>query len=288
MSVASMSIATRSTASVNLVAVTPAPDTRPPLEPAVLQGLPAPFRVELRNTVPSTNALVAELAARGATEGLVVVAEHQTAGRGRLDRTWDAPPRTALTFSVLLRPRAATTRWALLPLLTGLVVAEGIAEAGGPPASLKWPNDVLSHDGLKVAGVLLERVETPTGPAAVVGVGLNVSGTRTELPVETAGSLVTAGMVDPDRTLLLRRLLEQLARRYPAWAEGGADSDRDLLVAYAERCDTIGREVQVHLPTGQTLQGAATGLDEHGALVVQDEEGAHAVHAGDVVHVRVP
>jgi BirA family transcriptional regulator, biotin operon repressor / biotin---[acetyl-CoA-carboxylase] ligase len=288
MSVASMSIATRSTASVNLVAVTPVPDTRPPLDLAVLQDLPRPFRVELRSTAPSTNALVAELATEGATEGLVVVAEHQTAGRGRLDRTWDTPPRAALTFSVLLRPRAGTTRWALLPLLAGLVVVEGIAEVGGPPVSLKWPNDVLTGDGLKVAGVLLERVETPTGPAAVVGVGLNVSGTRAELPVETAGSLVTAGMVGPDRSLLLRRLLEGWARRYPVWADGGSDTDRALLAAYAERCDTIGREVQVHLPTGRTLRGAATGLDEHGGLVVQSEEGPHAVHAGDVVHVRMP
>ena len=268
----------------------PTPDTRPPLDPTALQGLPPPFVVEVRESVPSTSSLVAELARERAAEGLVVVAEHQTEGRGRLDRRWVTPPRSALTFSVLLRPPGSPQRWPLLPLITGVAVVEGIIAAGGPPVALKWPNDVLSHDGLKVAGLLLERVDTPDGPAAVVGVGLNASTTRAELPLETAGSLVTAGMVDPDRSLLLRRVLEAFAGRYEEWQAGASDValDSPLLEAYAERCDTLGRDVLVQLPGEQTLRGRATGLDRDGALLVEDDGGQHTVHAGDVVHVRVP
>lgn len=269
--------------------MTPSPDTRPPIDPTALEGLPAPFTVEVKESVDSTSAVVGELARAGAPEGLVVVAEHQTAGRGRLGREWVAPPRAALTFSLLLRPGAPARRWPLLPLLTGVAVVDGIAAAGGPPVALKWPNDVLGNDGLKVAGLLAERIETADGPAAVVGVGVNVSETRAELPVETAGSLVTAGMVGPDRSRLLRQVLESFAERYLAWREGGAAgiTDRALLSAYAERCDTFGREVLVQLPGDRTLRGRATGVDPEGALLVEDEHASHTVQAGDVVHVRV-
>jgi BirA family biotin operon repressor/biotin-[acetyl-CoA-carboxylase] ligase len=252
-----------------------------------LQDLPAPFRVEVLPEVPSTNRLVAERARAGEEEGLVLVTEHQTAGRGRLDRVWTTPPRAALTGSVLLRPTVAAERWPLLPLLTALAVGEAVVAAGGPRVELKWPNDVL-HDGLKLAGILLERVETPSGPAAVVGIGLNVSTTRAELPVPTAASLVTAGMVDPDRTALLGALVRALAERYAAWS-GSATGDASLLADYRARCDTVGRPVRVDLPHGAPLEGVAVGVADDGALLVQptgSTGGPTAVHAGDVVHVR--
>lgn len=269
------------------MAVTRPLDTRPPLDTAALAGIPAPFHVEVRESAASTSSLVGELAGEGAGEGLVVVAEHQTAGRGRLGRQWHTPPRAALTFSVLLRPDAAPHRWPLLPLLTGVAVVDGLVASGGPPVMLKWPNDVLVHEGLKVAGLLAERIDTRQGPAAVVGVGINVSSTRAELPVGTAASLLTAGMVDPDRTTVLRAVLETFAHRYGAWRDF-PDRDHELLASYAERCDTVGRAVEVHLPGDRILRGRATGIDPTGALVVADEQGSHAVHAGDVVHVRVP
>lgn len=275
-------------ASANLVRVTYTPDNRPPLDPAGLQQLPGALSVEVVQRAPSTNQLLSDRARTGAPEGLVVVAEHQTDGRGRLGRTWETPPRAALTFSVLLRPEVAPPRWSLLPLLAGVAVVDGLAAGGAPGLVLKWPNDVLSPDGLKVAGLLVERVATSRGPAAVLGVGLNVSTTRSELPVSTAGSLVTAGMVDPDRTALLRQVLEALVRRYDAWRSGTGEQDRALVAAYVERCDTIRREVVVHLPGERTLRGRATGVAPDGALVVEDGAGSHTVSAGDVVHVRVP
>jgi BirA family biotin operon repressor/biotin-[acetyl-CoA-carboxylase] ligase len=241
------------------------------------------YAVEVVDAAPSTNALVAARAREGASEGLVVAAEHQTAGRGRLDRTWVTPPRAALTFSLLVAPgRVPVDRWPWLPLLTGLAVSEGVRRAAGVEASLKWPNDVLV-DGLKVAGILVERVETPTGAVAVVGVGLNVSTTRDELPVPSATSLRLAGATSLDRSALLGAVLRAFTASYDGWLSAAGHG---LRTSYARACSTIGQRVRVGLPTGETLHGSATGVDERGRLLVDDGTRVHALGAGDVVHVR--
>ncbi|MCW2791101.1 MAG: biotin--acetyl-CoA-carboxylase ligase [Nocardioides sp.] len=255
-------------------------DVRPPLDSARLAALAPGLTVEVVDRTPSTNALVGERARSGAPEGLVVVTEHQTAGRGRLDRSWETPARAALTFSVLLRPTAPAAEWPWLPLLTGHALAGALRRAGFD-AGVKWPNDVLLGP-LKVAGILVERVETPSGPAAVVGIGLNVTTTRAELPVETATSLALEGTA-PDRTDLLLAVLGALRDEYDAWQRGGAD---DLRASYAAACVTVGREVRVELPSGEPLTGRATGIDPGGRLLVRSSAGETAVGAGDVVHVR--
>ena len=200
----------------------------------------------------STNALVAERAQAGGPEGLVIVAEHQTAGRGRLDRTWETPARSALTFSVLLRPTAPAATWPWIPLLTGYEVSKAL-RAAGFDATVKWPNDVLlrRHDGAerKVAGILVERVETAGGPAAVVGVGLNVGMTADELPVPEATSLAIEGEA-PDRTELLGLLLDTLWEGYVAWQEGGEAATAHLAASYAAACSTIGRRGPRRPPVG--------------------------------------
>jgi BirA family biotin operon repressor/biotin-[acetyl-CoA-carboxylase] ligase len=234
--------------------------------------------VEILDQAPSTNALVADRARSGEPAWLVLVAEHQTAGRGRLDRTWETPDRAALTFSVLLRPEVPADRWPWLPLLTGYAVGSALRETGAD-ACLKWPNDVTVHDQ-KVAGILLERVETPEGPAAVLGIGLNVSTTRAELPVETATSLVLLG-IEADRTELLNVILGALASRYDAWVAG-----EPLAPDYQRMCTTVGRDVRVDLPSGATLTGTATGIDAAGRLLVESNGNVVPVGAGDVVHVR--
>jgi BirA family biotin operon repressor/biotin-[acetyl-CoA-carboxylase] ligase len=232
---------------------------------------------------PSTNAYLTRRALAGEPAGLVVVAEHQTSGRGRLDRTWVTPARAALTFSLLLSPDGVTlARWPWLPLLAGLAVAEGVRRAAGVRATLKWPNDVLV-DGRKVAGILVERVESPGGAVAVVGVGLNVSSTRDELPVETATSLALAGATSLDRTALLQEVLAAFAERYDGWL---AAAGRGLRTPYVEACSTIGAQVRVALPTGEALTGLAVGVDEDGRLQVDDGSRTHVLGAGDVVHVR--
>jgi BirA family biotin operon repressor/biotin-[acetyl-CoA-carboxylase] ligase len=266
--------------------VTDAPASRLPLDRERIaawdqQGL----RVQVVERAPSTNAVLAALARDGEPDGLVVVAEHQTAGRGRLDRTWDTPARAALTFSVLVRAEVPPEQWPWLPLLTGVAVCAGIEAAGGPACVLKWPNDVL-HDGRKLAGILAERVQTPAGSAGIVGVGLNVSQEQEELPVPDAGSLATTGHRDVDRTDLLLSVLRELSTRLRVWRTGSPAGPESLRAEYLGRMDTLGRTVRVLLPGGGTLEGVATGLSEHGALELDTAEGPRPVSAGDVVHVR--
>jgi len=221
----------------------------------------------------------------GEAEGLVVTAEHQTAGRGRLGRGWEAPARSGLAVSVLLRPtiRSADCPW--LPLLTGVAVASAIADTTGLEASLKWPNDVLVAGG-KLAGILVERVDTPTTPAAVIGIGLNVDLTTDELPVPEATSLLLAGAGDVDRTTLLISVLTHLAHQYETWRGHGGDASRGLRATYEGICSTLGQRVRATLPGGSALVGVATGIDRSGRLLVDTGAGSEVVAAGDVVHLR--
>lgn len=266
------------------------PGERPPVDNPLDPAALAPLGVEVLPETPSTNAVVAERARAGAPEGLVVVTEHQTAGRGRLDRGWETPAGSALTFSVLLRPQVPPQRWPWLPLLTGYAVAKTLAAAGFG-AALKWPNDVLIGER-KVAGILVERVEGPSGPAAVVGIGLNVLLAEEQLPVPTATSLLleSAGLGHPvpDRTALLASLVQGLLEAYDAWQAGEeGPATTHLRDSYTRVCSTLGRDVDVAMPDGTTLSGRATGIDEHGRLVVTPPSGPEvAVAAGDVVHVR--
>lgn len=257
----------------------PAPETRPPLDPTRLD-VPAGWRAEISRADPSTNDTAAARAVAGESEGLVVATEHQTAGRGRLDRAWVTPDRAALTFSALLRPDAPASAWPWLPLLTGLAVHAALREAGFD-ARVKWPNDVLLVDR-KVCGILLQRVETAHGPAAIVGVGLNVGQRAGELPHAAATSLELERGGPVDRTELLGRLLHELSGRYAAW-QGSASG---LPGEYQQVCDTVGREVRVELPHAAPLRGRAVGVDADGRLLVEGADGLVAVGAGDVVHVR--
>jgi BirA family biotin operon repressor/biotin-[acetyl-CoA-carboxylase] ligase len=230
----------------------------------------------------STNAEAADRARAGAPEGTVIVAESQTAGRGRQGRTWESPPRAGLTFSVVLRP-PAISGW--LPLLAGLSVAVALQERAGVEAGVKWPNDVLisgeSASGKtserKVAGLL---AEVPAGGdgAIVIGIGLNVTTRAGELPDERATSLAIEGATTTDRGTLLKAILRSLARAYASWlAEPEA-----LKPAYRASCVTLGRQVRVELPGGETYEGLATDIDDAGRLVVAER----AFAAGDVIHLR--
>jgi BirA family biotin operon repressor/biotin-[acetyl-CoA-carboxylase] ligase len=168
-----------------------------------------------------------------------------------------------------------------LPLLTGYAASLALRRVGAA-AALKWPNDVLIAER-KVAGILTERIETPRGPAVVVGIGINVGMTREELPHEGATSLLVEGL-DVDRTDLLSGLLQRLRGEYDAFERGELMA---LRASYAGACATIGREVRVELPTGETLVGRASGIDEGGRLLVSGPPGVVPVSAGDVVHATI-
>lgn len=234
----------------------------------------------------STNADVAAAARAGAPEGLVVVAEQQHAGRGRLGRSWVSPPRAALTLSMLFRPGAAVPAAArpLLPLLVATAVAGAASERTDVDVRLKWPNDLVvpAADGdHKVAGLLAEVV----ADAVVVGVGLNVSTRRDELPRADATSLALACGQPVDRLPLLLAILRALERSYAAWRASGGAADA-VLPAYRRLCATLGRRVRVELPGGAMLVGEAVDVDGAGRLVVATDGERHVLSAGDVVHLR--
>lgn len=248
---------------------------RPPLPAAALRAELARDGIDLHVVAEtgSTNADLAAAAARGAPEGTVLVAESQTAGRGRLDRTWLAPPGAGLTFSVLVRPPVPAARWGWLPLLTGVALVVALREQAAVQVGLKWPNDVLVN-GRKLAGVLSEV----HGEAVVLGVGLNVSTRREELPGPAATSLALEGAATTDRPTLLKAMLRALTRVYAGWLADPAV----LPPAYRSVCVTLGRPVLVELPGGQRLRGTADDVDDTGRLVVD----GRALEVGDVVHVR--
>ncbi|HWG65782.1 MAG TPA: biotin--[acetyl-CoA-carboxylase] ligase [Streptosporangiaceae bacterium] len=229
----------------------------------------------------STNTDLIAAARSGAAEGLVLVAEEQTGGRGRLGRQWVSPPGASLTFSVLLRPAAVPpSRRAWAPLLTGVAVAAALRAETAVQAQLKWPNDVLAGEA-KLAGILAES----RADAIVVGVGLNVSASRADLAVPTATSLLAAGASVLDRGRLLGALLAELERRYTDWVTDPA-AEASLHAEYTAMCVTLGKRIRVELPDGSAIRGLATGVDRLGRLEVTADGGVVAVSAGDVVHVR--
>ncbi|MGI5950381.1 MAG: biotin--[acetyl-CoA-carboxylase] ligase [Brooklawnia sp.] len=251
---------------------------------AALLGPGAGWRVRCLQATGSTNADLVGLARDGEPAGLVLVAEHQHAGRGRFDRAWQSPPGSSVSVSALLRPRRPLRDWGWLSLLVGLAVADGIRSlGGGDRVSLKWPNDVLV-DGRKICGILSERVPTSAGDAAVCGWGINVSMSQDELPVPHATSLLLAGL-PTDKDELLAAVLRRLGELAGRW-----DAGEDLSSEYAAGCATVGRQVRVHLdeqsPDGPSVTGQAVGVGSNGEILVATGGRVREFAAGDVVHLR--
>lgn len=248
-------------------------------------------RVQVVETTDSTNAdvVAAADAAPGSWPHLsLLLTTDQRAGRGRLDRTWIAPPGTALAVSVLVRvPDLPIASRGWIPLIAGAAMTRAVREqlrGTDHDAALKWPNDVLVH-GDKICGILAEVV--PAQPdAVVVGAGVNTRMPRTDLPVATATSFEALGLeCDDDRLLAdyVRVLDEQLAA---LTAAGGDAAASGVLAGIEALCSTLGADVVVALPDGSRLEGRAERIDADGRLVVVADEVPTAVSAGDVVHVR--
>ncbi|MAT18219.1 MAG: biotin--[acetyl-CoA-carboxylase] ligase [Leifsonia sp.] len=251
-----------------------------------------------RDESASTNADLVTLAtATDLAEFTTLLTDTQTAGRGRLGRSWVAPAGASLAISIYLRPRDShgaplgLERFSWIPLAAGVAMHDALAAViPDLEAGLKWPNDVLV-DGRKLCGILAELV--PSGDAAVLGLGINTAMTTAQLPVPTATSLDVLGVaVDDD---LLDALVAEYLRRLRALVESYALADGDAEVSgLAERaievCATLGRAVRVELPGNELLEGTAVGLDAAGRLRVAPADGAAvvAVAAGDVTHVRHP
>ncbi|MEH3154832.1 MAG: biotin--[acetyl-CoA-carboxylase] ligase [Gordonia paraffinivorans] len=248
------------------------------------------WSVEVVAETGSTNA---DLVARCATDprpGVVLVAERQTAGRGRHGRVWTAPPGGTLTMSVTVDASGTGAGDALgwLPLAAGIAVARAVAEVGGVDARLKWPNDVLLPVGAagevgKVAGILAE-LAPGRRPCAVVGIGINTGLRPEDLPVATATSLNLVTGRDVDRSDLAGAVLAALARELIDWPGDTAA----IAGRYRPLCSTLSRPVRVELPGDRTLEGTAVDVDDRGRVVVDAPDGTTtAVAAGDVTHLRV-
>ena len=268
---------------------------RAPLSAAWLQAelvRPGGFwrAIQVVERTGSTHDDLLGAAGRGAAQGTILVAEDQSAGRGRMGRRWVSPPRAGLTFSVLLRPAAVpSARRGWVPLLTGVAIAAALRAEAGLDAGLKWPNDVLVNEA-KLAGILAEQA----GDAIVVGAGINVTVTRDELPAaETtptggqATSLALEGATLTDRGQLLVFILDQIERWYLAWTGASGDAAAcGLQRRYQGLCQSVGREVRAQLPGGQLLTGVAREVDDAGQLLIQTAAGLIPVSAGDLVHLH--
>lgn len=245
------------------------------------------------DVVASTGSTNVDLVARAVDdpEGAVLIAEKQTAGRGRLDRTWTAPARSGIFLSVLLKPREVPVeRWGWLPLLAGVATATALSRAAVVDTALKWPNDLLvivDGEERKAGGILAERAGAGDAAGVVLGIGVNVSLRADELPVPGAGSLALAGAENTDRDPLVRAVLRSLEQWYGDWRAAGGDPVASRLQeTYAAGCATLDRRVRAELPGGRVLLGEATALDADGRLIVTTDGGREAVDAGDVVHMR--
>ncbi|MFZ0835132.1 MAG: biotin--[acetyl-CoA-carboxylase] ligase, partial [Mycobacterium sp.] len=253
-------------------------DLRPPLHAAALRNSLAPpwHHVEVVDETGSTNAdLVARANAGEDVDGLVLIAEHQTAGHGRMGRTWSAAPRAQLTLSAGVGAAdVPAANWGWLPLAAGLAVVDAV-EALGVQAALKWPNDVLAGDG-KLAGILSEVA----GQTIVVGIGLNVTLRADEVGEPLVTSLTDLGVADSDRTALAAELLRRFGERVTGWRAG----DSRLMDEYRSRCTSIGSPVRAALPGGREIVGKGIWIDDRGRLRIEAGEDVVAVSAGDVVH----
>jgi BirA family transcriptional regulator, biotin operon repressor / biotin---[acetyl-CoA-carboxylase] ligase len=261
--------------------------------------------------IDSTNRWVAEQARGGATEGLVAVAGMQSAGRGRLDRTWIAPAGSALLCTALVRPQMPMARWHWLNLAMAIAAQDAIrllgvrfgSADGGLAVAVKWPNDLIvpSMGDRKLAGILAEMVLPANGQGAVaVGIGLNV---RRPLDVDPEvaargvwlNEVICAPTNDTEGTNIasdqlaspsVDEVLTVLLTQFECQVAEIEDHPDAFLAKYRERCITVGREVRAMLPSSDII-GTASGIDNDGQLLVTTEDGTtHTISAADVVHIR--
>jgi BirA family biotin operon repressor/biotin-[acetyl-CoA-carboxylase] ligase len=234
-----------------------------------------------RSEVLSTNSEARRMAAEGSPEGTLVLAEHQIAGRGRLDRRWIAPPQSSLLLSLVFRPQLAANRIQLLTMLCGLAVVDAIELETGLRTALKWPNDIV-HQGDKLGGILTEaELGGSRIDYVVVGIGLNVNLDPAQLGdglLQSATSLSHALGRPVDRLPLLLSLLQQVEARYLDLGNG-----IEPVEEWTRRLDTLGKRITI-TEAGVRREGTAEGVDDNGALRVRLLDGQLVtVIAGDIM-----
>jgi BirA family biotin operon repressor/biotin-[acetyl-CoA-carboxylase] ligase len=231
------------------------------------------WRVSVFHSLASTQSEL--IGKENLQHGDVFVTEFQSAGRGRLDRTFEATESSALLFSLYLEPKRDKSEWSAVSLLAGLSLANALTNLDKKiVTNLKWPNDLLIGEN-KVAGILTEA----TANGVIIGIGLNVEMSKTELPVSTASSLFLANFAELNRNVILPEILKNLALTIELW-----ENDSTIVFEqYRKASSTLGREVEVHLPSGEIINSRVTAINETGELILAN--GAR-VNVGDVIHLR--
>jgi len=237
------------------------------------------------DSIDSTNLEAMRQAKMKAPEGLCIVAREQTRGRGRLDRSWQSPKDAGLYFSIVLRPQLELGDWPLITLMASLAVADALMKACGLRADIKWPNDLCINDR-KVCGILAETVETSSGPAAIVGIGINLNADGLPATVINVATTVEAETGrKPNSERVLEALIKAIGERYQLLQtpSGGEHTIREWCAgsSYA-----IGRRVRITV-ADDSFEGTTRGLESDGALRVEtDNSKIRVVRAGDVTAVR--
>ncbi|HEY9784561.1 MAG TPA: biotin--[acetyl-CoA-carboxylase] ligase [Candidatus Obscuribacterales bacterium] len=245
---------------------------------------------EIWDCIGSTNTRAAELASEGAPEGVFVVARQQTAGRGRLGRTWVSPPDAGLYISVILRPTTPPYKLPVITLACGVAAAEAIASVSRVRVGLKWVNDLIV-DGRKLGGILAEmpaNTATSALPAAiVVGIGINVELDPDQIPPDLKDTITWLSRIDcqpPDRNLLAARLLTRVEKVYDQMLAGEIS---EILDRWRALSVTLGKNVRTE-SSGKTIEGTAIDIDDSGALIVETSTGIRqTLHAGEI-SIRTP
>ena len=248
---------------------------RAPLNKSIIDvNISQYWRVSVVDLTASTQSDLAELVnASVAKSGELIAAEFQSKGRGRLDRTFEAPPQSALLFSFFLKPKRAHSDWSFISFLAAIAMHEVISKDIADKVSLKWPNDILIGKN-KVAGLLAQQI----GDGLIVGIGLNVAMNGDELPVPTATSLALSGSNNLDRNTLLSDFLNRFESIFTEWESGS-----DFLEKYRQISSTIGRQVRVEVLGRDPIEAEAVAISTQGALILGD---GFEVNVGDVVHLR--
>ncbi len=247
------------------------------LDATLINALSAPYwRVSVVDLTGSTQNDLKELLTNKSIKiGKVIATEYQSAGRGRFDRSFDAPNQSALLFSFFINPKRNNLDWGWIPLIAGYSVLDALKKIDAScEIKIKWPNDLLVAEK-KIAGLLCEVF--PEG--VIVGIGLNVSMKGDQLPVSSATSLSLENFSELNRNILLVAILNNFKERLDLWDQGD-DSIQEL---YCSASATLGKKVRIQYPDGRHEESIATGISWRGELIISD--GAH-VHAGDVIHLR--
>jgi BirA family biotin operon repressor/biotin-[acetyl-CoA-carboxylase] ligase len=249
---------------------------RPPLDKsAISQKISQYWRVSVVEVTGSTqDDLAAQLSRNEVKSGAVLVTEFQSAGKGRLDRTFEAPQGSALLFSLYIEPKREKSEWSFLPILAGLVSTLALSQLDPRfSVELKWPND-LQISSKKLGGIIAQATER----GVILGIGINVGMSKEELPIETATSLIIEGFDALDRNLILSSILNTFEELMGRWEDG-----EDLRHLYRERSATLNQKIQVELPGGEKRSGFAEDISPAGELILEDGE---RITVGDIVHLR--